>query len=185
MTTALTSRTAVEPRLEGPRLLLRPLQESDLTDRYLGWVNNPQVTKYLEIGKRPVSREDALAYLRSFGAEGWWLAILERDGNRPIGTVTLRVTDRQRRSAETGLMIGETDCWGRGYAFEAWSLLLRWAFETLGLEEIGAGAVDGHAASVTVLRRLGFQAAGRLRKQGDGFDWDTTWYQLTRREWNA
>ena len=62
-------------------------------------------------------------------------------------------------------MIGRKEFWGRGYAFEAWSLLLEYAFEVLGLRKIIAGAVVGNVPSMVVLEKLGFQVEGRLRQE--------------------
>jgi len=62
-------------------------------------------------------------------------------------------------------MIGRKEFWGRGYAFEAWSLLLEYAFEVLGLRKIIAGAVVGNVPSMVVLKKLGFKVEGRLRQE--------------------
>jgi ribosomal-protein-alanine N-acetyltransferase len=45
--------------------------------------------------------------------------------------------------------------WGKGYATEAAWLSLRYGFETLGLAEIVAMAVEGNARSRAVMERLG------------------------------
>ena len=62
-------------------------------------------------------------------------------------------------------MIGRRDFWGKGYAFEAWSLLLEYAFRRLGLRKIIAAVVDGNGASFKTLQKLGFQVEGRFRAQ--------------------
>lgn len=55
--------------------------------------------------------------------------------------------------------------WRKGYAFEAWSLLLEYAFEALGLRKIIAGAVVDNVPSMAVLEKLGFQVEGTLRQE--------------------
>lgn len=62
-------------------------------------------------------------------------------------------------------MIGRKECWGKGYGLEAWSLLIEYAFNRLGLRKIIAGAFADHGASVKVLKKLGFKEEGRLREQ--------------------
>ena len=58
---------------------------------------------------------------------------------------------------------GRKEFWGKGYAFEAWTLLLEYTFERLGLRKIIAWAVDGHTGSLTVLKKMGFPVEGVLR----------------------
>jgi RimJ/RimL family protein N-acetyltransferase len=55
--------------------------------------------------------------------------------------------------------------WRKSYAFEAWSLLLEYAFEALGLRKIIAGAVVDNVPSMAVLDKLGFQVEGTLRQE--------------------
>ena len=62
-------------------------------------------------------------------------------------------------------MIGRKECWGKGYAFEAWNLLMEYAFERLGLRKIIAGAVADNVASIVTLEKLGFEIEGRFRKE--------------------
>lgn len=53
--------------------------------------------------------------------------------------------------------------WGRGAAGSATSLVLPFAFETLGFHRIFATADPGNHASVRVLERAGFRREGRMR----------------------
>jgi RimJ/RimL family protein N-acetyltransferase len=62
-------------------------------------------------------------------------------------------------------MIGRKDFWGKGFAFEAWSLILEYAFNRLGLRKISAGATESNLASAAVLRKLGFQVEGIFRRE--------------------
>ena len=178
-TSPAAARRAAAP-LTGPRVALRPFEAQDLTPRYVGWLNDPEVTRYLEVGKRPVTREEAAAYVRQFldGSAGRLFAIIDQATGRHIGNVTLNRIDRRRGTANTGLMIGERSFWGRGYATEAWSLLLAYAFTTLGLGAITAGAVVGHDASIRTLRRLGFKLESTVHLAGVGFSWDTYRFSL-------
>jgi RimJ/RimL family protein N-acetyltransferase len=81
-------------------------------------------------------------------------------------------------------MIGCKEFWGKGYAFEAWGLLLDFAFGRLGLHKVVAGAVADHVASVAVLRKLGFQLEGVSRQEVfvDGAYRDCLRFGLLREE---
>ncbi|MDP3703812.1 MAG: GNAT family N-acetyltransferase, partial [Candidatus Omnitrophota bacterium] len=114
------------PPLVGERIYLRRLDARDLTPQYLGWLNDPDVTKYMETGREPMTMEKLRAYWQRFqGSETDLLyAIILRADERHIGNVALNHIQWTSRVADTGLMIGCREFWGKGYAFEAWSLLL-------------------------------------------------------------
>ncbi|WP_137287532.1 GNAT family N-acetyltransferase [Halorussus salinisoli] len=75
---------------------------------------------------------------------------------------------------------------GEGYATEAVSLLLDYAFETRGLRRVFARVVDFNERSRGLLKRLGFTEEGRLRDHEylDGEYRDVLIYGLLREEWN-
>jgi RimJ/RimL family protein N-acetyltransferase len=53
--------------------------------------------------------------------------------------------------------------WGQGIMTEALEALTRWGFETRGLEEIMADVDPNNAASLHLLKKLGFYETGRAR----------------------
>lgn len=54
--------------------------------------------------------------------------ILLKDTGRPIGIMSLIHIDTKNRNAECIIDIGEKTSWGKGYGFEAMTLLLDYAF---------------------------------------------------------
>ena len=53
--------------------------------------------------------------------------------------------------------------WGLGYATEAAGALVSFAFDVLNLSQLRAAHASDNAASACVLRKLGFQPAGKIR----------------------
>jgi len=155
------------PFLGGQRLYLRFLEESDVTEDYISWLNNYEVTRYLETGKFPSTPQTVRKYLERFIANTTDIifAIIDPETEQHIGNVTLNHINWIHRTADTGIMIGRKDYWGKGYGFEAWSLVLEYAFERLGLRKITAGAIAEHSASIRVLKKLGFKVEGTSRQQ--------------------
>jgi RimJ/RimL family protein N-acetyltransferase len=143
------------------------LEESDINEDYLGWLNDHEVTRYLETGKFPSTPQAMRRYLEHFqsSTSDLLFAIIDRETDLHIGNVTLNHINWIHRTADTGLMIGRRDFWGKGYAFEAWSLLIQYAFERLGLRKIIAGAVADNVASIVTLEKLGFKMEGRPRME--------------------
>ena len=155
------------PFLVGQSLYLRMLEESDITEEYINWLNDCEVTRYLETGKFPATPETVRQFVGRFAesTSDIALAIVDRETQEHVGNVTLNHINWIHRTADTGLMIGKKDFWGRGYAFEAWSLLLEYAFGRLGLRKVTAGAIAENVHSINVLKKLGFKVEGTSRQQ--------------------
>ncbi len=175
-----------QPLLVGKKLSLRPFEASDIGEEYLGWLNDPEVTRYLGVGREPVTLESVRRYVERFqhSTTDLLFAIIDRKTNKHIGNVTLNHIHPIHRTADTGLMIGDKAFWGKGYAFETWTLLIDFAFTQLGLRKIIAGAVAGHEGSLLVLKRLGFRQEGVFRGEFflDGIYLDTLRMGLFQRE---
>jgi len=94
--------------------------------------------------------------------------------------------DPTYRSAMMGYCLAEA-AWGQGFATEAASALLQWAFNTLPLNRVQSEADTRNAASGRVLEKLGFLREGTLRENCivDGEISDSWIYGLLRREWEA
>ena len=167
------------PFLTGEQLYLRALEVSDIGEEYVSWLNDPAVTRFLGTGRFPTTPESLRRYLERFQdpATDLIFAIVDRKTERHIGNVTLNHINWIVKTADTGLIIGRKEFWGKGYAFEAWTLLLEYAFERLGLRKIIAGAVDSHAGSLAVLKKLGFRVEGVLRGE---FLMDAAYHDVVR-----
>jgi RimJ/RimL family protein N-acetyltransferase len=155
------------PFLVGKKVYLRLLEESDIGDEYVEWLNDYEVTRYLETGQFPSSPEAIRKYLERFqdSTTDLIFAIVDTETDQHIGNVTLNRINWINRTADTGLIIGKKAFWGKGYAFEAWSLVLEYAFQRLGLRKIIAGAVVDNVTSITILKKLGFKIEGTFRQE--------------------
>ena len=58
-----------------------------------------------------------------------------------------RAETAQRSADEIGIMIGEKDCWGNGFATECIELVANYAFDVLNLHKLTAGCYANHAGS--------------------------------------
>jgi len=153
--------------LSGQRVYLRALDAADVSEEYLDWILDPEVSRYLEVGRFPMSEKDLTAWIESFNdpTKAMAFAIVDEATNLHIGNITLHSIDWVHRTAEMGTMIGNRQFWGKGYATEARSLLISCAFERWGLRKLTVGNVEGNIASISSNKGLGFQEEGRLRDQ--------------------
>jgi len=93
----------------------------------------------------------------------------------------------RNRNAESGIVLGEKDIWGKGYATEAMRLRTRYAFRDLGLETVYTYVVLPNDASRRALERVGYRQCGVWRRHHfvDGH-WHDAWLgEILRDEWEA
>ncbi|MFN8525824.1 MAG: GNAT family protein [Chloroflexota bacterium] len=149
----------------GEKVALGPIRR-DLLPLYERWINDFEVTRTLEIGWRPTSTETELAWFeRAVSASGQvFFTIYERSTLRPIGNADLVAIDHHHGTASFGIMIGEKECWGRGYGTEATRLVLDYAFNGLHLHNVYLTAYAINERGLRAYRRAGFKEFGRRRE---------------------
>ena len=155
----------LQPFLIGTKLYLRALETLDLEGPYLAWLNDQETTRYLETGRFPTTRKALEEAIQASArqTDSLFLAVVDRETDRHIGTIKLGPINWVHRLAPIGILIGEATFRGRGYGREALELILAHAFEQLDLHKVAAGAYADHAGSVELFTGTGFSIEGRLR----------------------
>ena len=146
--------------LETERLLLCPLTKSYCTEDYLGWINNDEVLRFLET-KRGSTIQDLKEYLHSIEINkifAWAIVIKETD--KHIGNIKIDPIDSKHGYGEYGIMMGDRDSWGQGYAKEASKRVLMYCFETLKLRKVNLGVLKNNLRAVKLYYSLGFVKEG-------------------------
>jgi [ribosomal protein S5]-alanine N-acetyltransferase len=151
--------------VESPRLYLRAVQPSDAEGNYVKWMNDPEVVRFLESRFRPHSVVSLRNYIEDVAAspDNVFCAIVQKEDGRHIGNVKLGPIDWNHLRGEVGLMIGERDAWGKGYATEAFKLIARHGFCNLNLNKVTAGAYVANVGSIRAMVKVGFVQEGLRR----------------------
>jgi ribosomal-protein-alanine N-acetyltransferase len=154
------------PFLEGERIYLREVRPSDVNETYYRWMNDQEVTAYLESRFYPNSMEKLRDYVNSRLGDpnNVFLAIVLKDGDRHIGNIKLGSINWIHRYGDIGILIGEKDCWGKGYATEAIKLVADYAFKAIGLHKVIAGCYETAKGSIKAFMNAGFSQEGELKK---------------------
>jgi len=149
----------------GEKVALGP-RRRDLLPLYQQWMNDFEVTRTLGVGWRPITWEFEEAwYARvSQNEREIGFTIYERASLRPIGSTGLHDVDHQHRTAGFGIVIGEKDCWGKGYGTEATVLTLDYAFTGLGLHNVILTVYADNERGLRAYTRAGFRVIGRRRE---------------------
>lgn len=161
----LNLAATADPRIEGDRIYLRRLRPSDLGEAYLGWMNDAAINQYLESRFSEHSMESLAEFVATMADDprNLFTGIFLKEGDRHIGNIKLGPINPHHSHAEIGLLIGDRDCWGRGYAMEAIAALTRFAFEEINLHKIVAGAYEDNGGSTKAFLKAGYALEGTLR----------------------
>jgi RimJ/RimL family protein N-acetyltransferase len=151
-------------RLESERLILRRFADSDLAP-FLAYRNDPEVARYQ--AWESCTEHEASAMIEEMkslqpGAPGEWFqfAIELKQTGALIGDCALKV-EQDGRQAEIGFTLSR-EHQGKGYAREAVSRLLDYAFGDLGLHRVVAITDRENVPSFTLLERLGMRREGKF-----------------------
>jgi len=148
--------------LQTKNLYLRPLIPSDADGPYLRWFNDVEVCRYNSHHAFPYGREGALSYIESMRTSktDLVLAMVQKSDDRHIGNIALEGIDWVHRGAEFAIVLGERDCWGKGYSKEAGSVLVRHGFYTLNLNRICCGTPAGNLPMRRLAEGIGMKEEG-------------------------
>ncbi|MFI1578854.1 GNAT family N-acetyltransferase [Embleya sp. NPDC020630] len=152
---------ATESLAIGPR-------RHDLLDTYLRWTNDPVVMRgngRFEPEEREVLRAALDVMIAGPNAHFTVYDRLRTDphgGPLPIGTATLSI-DHPVAAAEFFITLGDEGR-GRGLATPATRLVLDFAFEEAGLENVFLAVLEPNVAAIRAYTRAGFQRIGHRRR---------------------
>ncbi|MCJ7623131.1 MAG: GNAT family N-acetyltransferase [Anaerolineaceae bacterium] len=151
--------------LETIRLKLRKFILGDIP-AFLAYRNDPLVARYQTWEN--ISAAEAQAFIREQqtiqpGQPGEWFqfAIEHKEDQAMIGDCGLKTLADDARQAEIGFTLSR-DCQGQGYATEAVTRLLDYAFSVLNFHRVvGITDVRNHP-SIALLEKAGFRREGHF-----------------------
>lgn len=173
--------------LAGGAVSLRLVTLDDCTERYVAWLADPEVNRFLETRYA----EQTLDSVRRFVADvsnsphSYLFAIVENATAAHVGNVKIGPVVERHLFADVSYFVGERGAWGKGYGTEAVRLVTRFGFERLALHRCQAGLYESNVGSHRVLEKAGYTYEGRLRAQlrlGDAWE-DHVWFGALRESW--
>ena len=148
--------------MPGDRVYLRKVSPDDVNEAYCRWMNDPTTNRFLESRFCPHSIETLREYVVNKQGDNLnaFFAIVLSNRDRHIGNIKLGPVDPNHRLADIGILIGEKDCWGKGYASEAISLIVDYAFNILNLHKVTAGCYAPNKGAIRAFEKTGFVQEG-------------------------
>jgi RimJ/RimL family protein N-acetyltransferase len=149
----------------GEKVALGPLRR-ELAPLNVKWFNDFEIAALNGLPLRPTTTETQEAWYERLNQESGVVVftIYERTTLRPIGGTSLIHVDPANRTAEYTVLIGEKDCWGKGYGTETTRLLLDYGFTALGLHNICLRVFSYNERAIRAYTRAGFKLIGHRRQ---------------------
>jgi RimJ/RimL family protein N-acetyltransferase len=161
-----TPSTTPVVNITGNLTALGPFDES-MVEALHRWYNDFAVAVLNGSVPHPQTSDVSRAEVARFSTDDQTrdaFAIYERTTMRLIGFVDLRNINYRQRTAELGIMIGEQECWGKGFGTETLYLVLDYAFSVLGLHNIMLSMAGYNERALRTYHRVGFREIGRRRE---------------------
>jgi ribosomal-protein-alanine N-acetyltransferase len=156
------------------RLILEPLSLKHATEKYVNWLNDQEVYKYLDTrGGQTI--ETLVAFINHLNNKKAYIwAIIDKLLNVHIGNIKIDPINEIHKYGEYGILIGDKDYWGKGLAREASEEVLNYFFKNNYLRKINLGVVDKNIEAISLYKKLGFIQEGYLHRHlvYDGIELD-------------
>ena len=144
-------------------LLIRNFKKEYIDKKFLTFLNDKKINKYLSTNKKKQNLEDALRYFNSFDDKSnIYLAIFDKKKKSLYGTITLRKINNDK--CYLGFMIGDRKYLGTKYSSKAFNIFLCFIFRHLKFKQIIAGTDKKNLPSNFSLVTNGFKIFKKTKK---------------------
>jgi diamine N-acetyltransferase len=150
--------------MTGERVSLGPLRR-DLIAVYQRWSNDLDTSRTLGLSWPTTMEQELSAYeSRIAQRDAAWFTVHDLATSRPIGVCYLYEISHRHARASFGITIGEADFRGRGYGSEVTHMMLQYAFDDLGLENVMLTVYAFNTGGLRAYAKAGFREFGRRRR---------------------
>ncbi len=160
----------------------KKLTVEDITDKYVSWLNDPIVNQYLEVRHKKQTIKTVIDFVDSFyKQEEKYIWGIYHD-TKMIGTTTLYSFNRIEGNVEIGMMIGDTNYWGKLASDSAYKFALDIAFNELGMNSVTGGCYDANLGIIFTFIKLGFVKGHPKNTESGG---SAHQWKITKKKWNS
>lgn len=149
----------------GDKIRLRPLQEDDLP-RLAAWWNDPAWMVLQQAAVFPTPEASTVEMFRNWSRNdnprGFSYSIEEIESGKLLGHVAVWGVDPVVRAGTLGIMIGG-EFVEHGFGTDTMRVVLRYAFEELGLNKIELNVWEFNTRALRTYERVGFVVEGTRR----------------------
>lgn len=173
---------------KGKLVKLRAYKEEDI-ENATKFINDEETKKFLCIGTPfPMTKWEEESWVKSkkVGADNTYdFAIENLENGKYIGGCSINECDNKNRNCIIGIMIGDKQCWSKGYGSDALNVLIKFIFEELNLEKIKLSVFGFNERARACYKKVGFKEEGIFKKEifRNGKYHDEIRMAIFREEW--
>ena len=155
-----------ERKIRTGRLEIIPFDRAHITDKYINWLNDPEVVKFSSQRFRIHTKKTCEEYLETYNnTSNYFWAIIDKANNYGhIGNINAYI-DINQNTADLGIIIGEKKVWGKGFGLEAWEVICEFLFNEKSIRKITAGTLSCNKGMLKIAEKSGMKKEGRRLKQ--------------------
>jgi RimJ/RimL family protein N-acetyltransferase len=125
------------------------------------WLSeNEELRRIIENPEIPDEESQRKWFQRNLEPDRKMFSIIVLDDERLIGHCGFVEIDDTAQTGQLRITLGDTNVHGKGYGTEATQLLLRYAFDTMGLASVWLRVRDDNPRAIRVYEKTGFTPAG-------------------------
>jgi RimJ/RimL family protein N-acetyltransferase len=146
-------------------IALTPFAIGDISNKYLDWLKDPEVNRYLESRHQEQNLQtiDNYVHFMIESSDNYLMKITFVETGEHIGNLRIGPINSLYRVSPIGIIIGEKKYWGKGLAAETISEATDFAFNDLRLEKVTAGCYASNVGSQKSFEKAGFEIEGVLK----------------------
>lgn len=174
-------------RLDCGRYLVRTITVDDASDRWAGWMADPEASDMLNAPARAMKKSDIVSYIDSFDQRSrLLLGIFEVATDQHLGFLRIDIDHASGRFL-VSMLIGEPEYRNKGVTNDITVPFRDYFFETLGLKAMLATALSHNQPIIHYLHKTGWvldQTIERhVKSHSDDRMFDLCFFSLTREAW--
>jgi RimJ/RimL family protein N-acetyltransferase len=174
MLESITAQLPLNSDLVSLRLFIR----EDINEQYIAWLNDKDVVKYSNQKFIKHTKESCNNFFDSFkNSQSLFFAIENKLSGDVIGTLTIHCNS-YHNTADVGILLGNKDYWGRGYAKQAWCTVVDLLSNVVHIRKITAGTLACNLPMTGLMKASNMKLDGIRSAQElvDGQPMDIVYY---------
>lgn len=151
--------------LQGSKVRLRQFEQADITNTYVGWLNDPRVVRFSNQRFVHHDRESCLRYLASFqNSPNLFVSVRSVEDDRALGTMTAYFAIHHG-TVDVGILMGDPTTWGKGHGRDAWNTLTLSLIGLPSIRKVTAGTLSVNIPMIRLAEGSGMQLEGVRKAQ--------------------
>ncbi len=158
-------------------ICLQPMRLEDVTEVYVGWLNDPNVMKYTIAGQQEHSLASTREYVQKNMLDNSVRLYRILSDNKHIGNIRISEIDPIESECQVAIVIGDASSRGCGIGRRAIGLATDFAHGQLGIRTVLANVMARNTPSLKAFVSIGYQEVRQIPDQFsiDDIKYDGIW----------